>query len=71
VKANGVSDIGLNPKREAPVDSRARDDVPALDLLDADAIGRTLRLDRHERTHLFRLADVPDPSSPDQDGSRT
>jgi transcriptional regulator with XRE-family HTH domain len=42
---------------------QGRDIAPSAQVL--DAIGRTLRLDPHERTHLFRLADVPDPSSPD------
>jgi len=42
---------------------QGRDIAPSAQVL--AAIGRTLRLDPHERTHLFRLADVPDPSSPD------
>ncbi|HEV8164238.1 MAG TPA: helix-turn-helix domain-containing protein, partial [Actinomycetota bacterium] len=42
---------------------QGRDIAPSAQVL--DAIARTLRLDRHERTHLFRLADVPDPSSPE------
>lgn len=29
-----------------------------------DAVARTLRLDRHERGHVFTLAGVPDPSLP-------
>jgi transcriptional regulator with XRE-family HTH domain len=45
---------------------QGRDIAPSAQVL--DAIARTLRLDGHERTHLFRLADVPDPSSPDSCG---
>ncbi|HSR24614.1 MAG TPA: helix-turn-helix transcriptional regulator [Candidatus Eisenbacteria bacterium] len=40
---------------------QARDIAPSAQVL--DAISRTLRLDSHERTHLFRLADAPDPAS--------
>ena len=40
---------------------QGRDIAPSAQVL--DAIARTLRLDRHERTHLFRLADAPDPSA--------
>jgi transcriptional regulator with XRE-family HTH domain len=40
---------------------QGREIAPSAQVL--DAIARTLRLDRHERTHLFGLADVPDPSS--------
>jgi transcriptional regulator with XRE-family HTH domain len=42
---------------------QGRDITPSAQVL--DAISRTLRLDRHERTHLFRLADAPDPVSAD------
>jgi transcriptional regulator with XRE-family HTH domain len=42
---------------------QGRDIAPSAQVL--DAIARTLQLDRHERTHLFRLADMPDPSRAD------
>src|SRR4051794_26657233 len=42
---------------------QGRDIAPSPQVL--DAISRTLQLDRHERTHLFRLADVADPSHVD------
>jgi transcriptional regulator with XRE-family HTH domain len=42
---------------------QGRDIAPSPQVL--DAIARTLQLDRHERTHLFRLADAPDPSHVD------
>ena len=42
---------------------QGRDITPSAQVL--DAIARTLQLDRHERTHLFRLAEAPDPSSTD------
>jgi transcriptional regulator with XRE-family HTH domain len=42
---------------------QGRDIAPSPQVL--DAIARTLQLDRHERTHLFRLADTTDPSHVD------
>lgn len=39
---------------------QGRDIAPSPQVL--DAIARTLHLDRHERTHLFGLADAADPS---------
>jgi transcriptional regulator with XRE-family HTH domain len=42
---------------------QGRDITPSPQVL--EAIARTLQLDRHERTHLFRLADVADPSHVD------
>jgi transcriptional regulator with XRE-family HTH domain len=42
---------------------QGREITPSAQVL--DAIARTLRLDGHERTHLFGLADVPDPTHDD------
>lgn len=42
---------------------QGRDITPSVQVL--DAISRTLQLDQHERTHLFRLAAAPDPAGPD------
>ncbi|MGZ4614220.1 MAG: helix-turn-helix transcriptional regulator [Actinomycetes bacterium] len=42
---------------------QGRDIAPSPQVL--DAISRTLRLDLHERTHLFRLSGAPDPDHVD------